>query len=525
MKKSLSLILALVMIFGLLAGCGSKTEEPAASTSTSTGAEASADANADRVLRMTSSEVLPTIDPEEIHKLRVNEIIYNVYEGLIYYNYEEGKAEPRVAESFEISDDGTVYTFKIREGVKFHNGADLTMDDIVFSYDKAMESPTRVNHIAAIDSYRAVDDKTFEVTLKYASAPFIQFCSELFIYNKAFADERNGVLTTEACGTGPYAITSCDLNTMVILEAFEDYYRGPASIKKIEWAVITDSTSAAMALQSGDLDFLQVAWAQAANLEAEGFTIGEIPSRHTTYFSFNCSKEPFNDPKFRQAITYFIDREEIALVAFDGYATPAKFAIHPDMIGFPQDKSKMEPYAMTFDPEKGTAMLKELGYDIENETLDLGEMLCFSEGHYLYKPAQVIQDQLSRYNIKVTMKCDTTNFFPTYYPGNFGIAVCGHSCGGDASAYSTVFCTSTMGMSAGNSHYDYNYKMDELFEKSLSTAGEEREQVFLDILAELQANVPEIGLAHKQVIAAYKADELNVVLRMDNPLIYEWSWK
>ena len=522
MKKSLSLILALVMLFGLLAGCGGSKTEESAGASSSSGAAAPAE---DRVLRMTSSEVLPTIDPEEIHKLRVNEIIYNVYEGLIYYNYEEGKAEPRVAESYEISDDGTVYTFKIRDGVKLHNGADLTMDDIIFSYDKAMASPTRVNHIAAIDSYRAVDDKTFEVTLKYASAPFIQFCSELFIYSKAFAEERDGVLTTEACGTGPYAITSCDLNTMVILEAFEDYYRGPASIKKIEWAVITDSTSAAMALQSGDLDFLQVAWAQAANLEAEGFTIGEIPSRHTTYFSFNCSKEPFDDPKFRQAITYFIDREEIALVAFDGYATPAKFAIHPDMIGFPQDKSKMEPYAMTFNPEKGKEMLKELGYDLDKEALDLGEMLCFSEGHYLYKPAQVIQDQLSRYNIKVTMKCDTTNFFPTYYSGNFGIAVCGHSCGGDASAYSTVFCTSTMGMSAGNSHYDYNYKMDELFAKSLSTAGEEREQVFLDILAELQANVPEIGLAHKQVIAAYKADELNVVLRMDNPLIYEWSWK
>jgi len=522
-KKILAMLLALVMVMSLVA-CGSNNNSKGSDSSdkgSSSSSDKSESKNDDRVLRMCSSEVLPTIDPEEIHKLRVNEIIYNVYEGLIYYNYEEGKAEPRVAESYEISEDGTVYTFKIREGVKLHNGDDLTMDDIVFSYDKAMESPTRVNHIAAIDSYRAVDDKTFEVTLKYASAPWIQYCSELFIYSKAFAEANS--LTTSACGTGPYAITSCDLNTMVILEAFEDYYQGPASIKKIEWAVITDSTSAAMALQSGDLDFLQVAWAQAANLEAEGFTIGEIPSRHTTYFSFNCSKAPFDDPKFRTAITCFIDREEIAEVAFDGYATPAKFAIHPDMIGFPADKSKMEPYAMTFDPEKGLALLEELGYDTSKE-LDLGEMLCFSEGHYLYKPAQVIQDQLARYNIKVTMKCDSTNFFANYYPGNFGIAVCGHSCGGDASAYSTVFCTTTMGVSAGNSHYDYNYKMDELFEKSLQTDGEEREEVFLQILEQLQQNVPEIGLAHKQVIAAYKADELNVVLRMDNPLIYEWSW-
>ena len=292
-----------------------------------------------RVLNLAANHTYQPLDPNTQNSLACKWVWYQVYEGLIYYNNEEHTIEPRVAESWTVSDDELTYTFTLRDGVKFHNGEPVTVEDVVFSFNRAKEGPCYTNHVAAIDTVKAVGDDKVEIKLKHTYAPFWQYLSEIYIMNKNFVNERNGDISDAACGTGPYKIVEADLAVAIKAEAFEDYYRGLAKIKKIVWNIISDSSSAAMALQSGDLDYLEIAWSQVALLEAdENLVISPMQSLHTSYLAFNCQNEIFKDVRVRQGISYLLDREEIALMAFEGFAEVDSFVMHPNLAGMP-DKS------------------------------------------------------------------------------------------------------------------------------------------------------------------------------------------
>ena len=293
MKKTLAAILAFLFITTCMTGCGSKsgTTSEAAIASTSKPSEAVIDDT--RTLKLCTNAAIETLDPQGTNNLKALWMIKQMYEGLVYYNYEDHTAEPRIAESYTMSEDGKTWTFKIRDGVKFHNGDTLTMDDVVFSYQRAMTTPAMATYTTAIDSVAAVDANTFEVKLKYTVAPFLQYVSEINILNKKFATEHSSEISTAICGTGPYKADKVDLALGVEASAFEEYYRGAPSIKKIKWDVITDAAAAAMAFEAGELDYLELAFSQYAGLKANpDFSTGFIPTRHTIWVSFNCSKAP-----------------------------------------------------------------------------------------------------------------------------------------------------------------------------------------------------------------------------------------
>lgn len=519
MKRALAFILAVVMLFSLTA-CGSNEEKPV-------GSESNEEISAKRdTLNLCVPNALEVLDPGKTNNLNNKLIWYQIYEGLIYYNHEENKVEMRVAESYDVSEDGLKYTFKLRDDVFFHNGDPVTVEDVVFSFNRAKESAIYANHVAAIKDCYAAEDGSFVVEMNYPYAPFISsYVDEIFIMSEKFVTEHGDNIDDLECGTGPYMFDTVDRSVSVSAKAFDRYYRGEAAIKSITWNVITDTAAAAMALQAGNLDYLSVAWSQIETLGADpNLVVGTLPAYHTSYLAFNCKDPVFSDVRVRQGISYLLDVDEIALLAFEGYADADTLCMSPGLAGMP-DVKDLGDVQYTKNVEKGLALLKEAGYDTSAGEVYLGKILTLPESHYLFKPAQVIQAQLEQYGIKVDLDSyENSTMYEKMFGGSYQMAVCGGSYGTDITGYATVHGSSAMGAIGGCCSYFYSDRLDELFDLSSKEQNmSARQEYGKEIMQIMFDNVPQVGVGHKQTKVAWNKN-LNTVMRVDYPLFYEWSW-
>ena len=208
--------------------------------------------NDDRVLRLSILAPLTTVDPQNTGNLQDFIFLRQVYEGLFNQNEKTGVYEPRIAESYTMSDDGTVYTFKIRKGVKFHNGDDLRLSDIVFSYKRALKLPKMRMHTAAIKDVRT-DGDDFVVELKAPQASFINSCCRIWILSEREVTEQGDKFGTilNTAGTGPYYLTSLQHDVEWTCNSFKDYYLGEPAIKKLDYKPITQASAGLIAFEAG----------------------------------------------------------------------------------------------------------------------------------------------------------------------------------------------------------------------------------------------------------------------------------
>ncbi len=303
----------------------------------------------------------PNLDPTAGAAGAIDEVVYaNVFEGLTRYN-PDGTISPGLAERWDISEDGLVYTFHLRAGVRFHDGTDLTAEDVKFSLDRARdETSTNAQKalFAGIADVTVVDPLTVRVTL---SAP-----SGAFLTNMAWGDAvivAPGTAETNATtpvGTGPFRFARWVQGDRVELERNADYWGAAPSLERVTFRFISDPTAAFAAMMAGDLDAFPVfpAPENLAQFEADprfevivGSTEGE------TILAMNNGVPALADPRVRQAIAHAIDRQEIIDGAMFGYGTPigTHFAPHnPDYV----DLTGLSPH----DPDKARALLAEAGH-------------------------------------------------------------------------------------------------------------------------------------------------------------------
>lgn len=346
MKKALALILALVMTMSLVA-CGGnnaggneeKSETPSTSTTptvpttqTSTGEkpEAPSDENKDRIAHLAVNAEFNSLDPHNTTALISLEVLANVYEGLVFVDFDNGgEVVPKLAESYTVSDDGTVWTFKIRQGVKFHDGTDMTVEDVVYSFQRVMnpETSTVTKWANGIVDVKAEGTDTVVITLDNSRAAFLANISNLWIMSKAFVEGNGGDVAVKINGTGPYKAISADLATGVELAAFDGYWGEAPAIAGATYDVIKDAATQAMALEGGDLDFIMSSHALYSDFEAmDGVEVGLVPTYHSIYVCFNPNVEPFDDVRVRQAFAYLINNEETSIALFEGFAETDRLA-------------------------------------------------------------------------------------------------------------------------------------------------------------------------------------------------------
>lgn len=272
--------------------------------------------NSQDVLRMNTLTPPDSFFPWESAATDTAAINYNIYEGLMGFN-SDSSVFPLLAENYTISEDKLTYTFKIRQNVKFHDGQELTAEDVVWTYQNlaGLNGYTKRNDkLAIIADVKTGSDNTVVFTLKKPAAGFILLAIQPILKK----DFPYG--TTNANGTGPYIFQGYELNQKVTLVKNENYWNPSrmAKIPTVEIHVVSDEGAAISALQSGQLDMIQKVTKGNADSIKDSFKIAAEPQNYTQIFGMNSSKPELSDLNVRLAISCAVNKKECIEGALDG---------------------------------------------------------------------------------------------------------------------------------------------------------------------------------------------------------------
>ena len=279
-------------------------------------------------LRMTMCSEPDSFFPWKSASAETAAVTDNIFEGLLKYDG-NGSLYPALAESYSVSDDSLTYTFKLRKGVKFHNGTEFTSADCVYTYKNLAGLDgltTRSDNMQIVKSVSAPDDYTFVIELKKTSGAFLLLVATSPILLHDYNDNE-----TMPVGTGPYKFVSYSLHEKIVFERNDDYYdkERAGKIKNIEILIMTDENSTISALQSGQIDVAQMISGTNAKMLKKNFKIITHPQNMVQILGMNNSYPPLSDLNVRKAITCAIDKTEIINGVFDGFATELYSSFSP----------------------------------------------------------------------------------------------------------------------------------------------------------------------------------------------------
>ena len=342
-------------------------------------------ASAETVRWARNSDAL-TLDPHSQNQGVTHTFAHHIYETLVDRDV-EGTLIPRLATDWMVKDGApNVWVFKLREGVKFHDGADFTAEDVVFSLDRARSDKSNMKQLhAAVESITAVDDYTVEVTLAGPSPLYPNNLTNTFIMDKTWTEANNAVEVQEAGsqddnyavrntnGTGPYILESRDPDVRSVLKVNENHWAETKPyVTEIIYLPITDNATRVAALLSGEVDLVQDVPVQ--DIDRLGSTAGVKvetgPENRFIYFGYRVTEEPLkssnitdknplSDLRVREAMHMAIDRNAIKQVVMRGQSLPTGVANPPFVNGWTPE---LDAYPEKADIEGAKALLAEAGY-------------------------------------------------------------------------------------------------------------------------------------------------------------------
>jgi peptide/nickel transport system substrate-binding protein len=351
----------------------------------------------DAVVLAMALEPSPGLDPTGGAASSIGEVtLYNIFETLTKIN-SDGSVTPLLAESWEVSPDLTTYTFKLRKGVKFHNGEPFNAQAVKFSFERAGgdKSTNKDKRTFANLTTRVVDDQTLVVLTKEIDPdfPFLLGQATAIIVEPKSADTN----ATKPVGTGPYRLENWIKGSSVTLTKW-DGYRDAARIrlKRATFRFIPDPAAQVAALLAGDVDlFPRVTPRGVAQFKQNSkFQVLVGGSRAKTILAMNNRRKPLDDVRVRRAIAMAIDRKAVIQGAADGYGVPIGSHYVPGAFGY-VDTTGINPY----DPEKSKALLKEAGI-----TTPLELTITLPPPPYARQGGEVIASQLSKVGINARLQ-------------------------------------------------------------------------------------------------------------------------
>ena len=426
-----------------------------------------------------------------------------VYDGLLRYD-KNLQLEGVMAEAWEISPDNLTITFRLRKGIKWHDGAPFTSADVLFTYQMYIDPQVPTSYaedFKQVAHAEAPDPYTFRVTYRQPYAPALESWGAA-IHPKHLLDGKDvtkSPLSRAPIGTGPYRFVEWKSGEKLVLEANPDYYDGQPYIRRVVYRIIPDSSTQFLELQSGGLDFMGLTPIQySTQTDTPAFRRGFNKYRYLSfgysYLGYNLRKPLFQDIRVRQAIAHAIDKQELidgVLLGLGRAATgpykPDTWVYNPSVKNYP------------FDPAAARTLLEAAGWhdgDGDGVRERNGQRLAFTivtnQGNDLRaKTAEIVQRRLQEVGIDVQIRVvEWATFLKEFiFPGNFDATILGWTGGPEPDQYNIWHSSKTGARELNFIHYR-NAEVDELLERGRRTFDQtERKRIygrFQEILAEEQ---------------------------------------
>jgi len=357
------------------------------------------------------------------HSTGLADIMVNmlVYDGLVT-NDDKGNIIPHLAKSWDVSEDGTIWTFHLRDDVYFHSGNKFTAWDVKKHFDNWKKAPTAVK-IGTLDRTEVVDEYTIIFYLKNPNLVFLSMISQVeWGYGgipEAVAVEKwgddYGIVPESISGTGPFKISSWLRGDKIVLDRFEAYTwgselyknKGPAYIKGLVIRIMPEASARAAALEIGEVDMdISVSPQSASILKGiSGVNIFTMPKICCNQIGFNMEYDICQEDNVRFAIAHAINQQEIVDAAWNGYAEVAVGFWHKDVEGS-TPKDEIIKYQRDYNPEKSKALLDEAGWILKEDGWRYKNGRQLKLDLYVYSGIQediavVVQEQCRQEGIKI----------------------------------------------------------------------------------------------------------------------------
>jgi len=306
-----------------------------------------------------------TLDPRLANDTTARRVIEQVYDGLIELD-PQLRPQPALAESWTQTSP-TVWVFKLRKNVRFHDGTPLTAADVVFTYttilDPALRAPLRGLY-TPISRVEATDDETVRFTLTAPYAPLLKY-ADIGIVSKAAVERLGADYATHPLGTGPYKFVSWQRNSRIVLEANTEYWKGSPRLTQVIFNIIPDNTTRAAALESGDVDLIHspLSPQDVARLRsAPRVAVTEMTGLGITYLNMNMADPVVRDVRIRRALASLIPQQTIVRQIYREMDRPATSVLLPAWAGVFTNEIVQPGHDIT----RAKALLAEAGWTDTN---------------------------------------------------------------------------------------------------------------------------------------------------------------
>lgn len=471
MKKRSCKLLALAMALSLTA-CGGNGGS-GSSNDSKEAAAASGNVHRDTVTVAIANEP-KTLIPYGSNDTATGPVTHQIYEPLIKLDENMNKVAGLATEWEQVDD--THYHFKLREGVKFHNGNDFTAEDVLYTFEQNTSNASTASTIGPVDIANCVVEDDYNITIAM-SEPYPAFlnCCTLdiaAIIDKETMEADPDAYAANPVGTGPFKFVEWATGDNIRLEANDEWWGGEINFDTLILRYIPEGSTRAIEAESGGVDIAHITVSDADNADASAevnLQVNRLLS--TSYLSFNCSIEPFNNTKVRQAISLAIDSDAIVKAAYRGYADTSKSFLAPDNWGYKDVESEYNQY----DVERAKELLAEAGYP--------DGFTCTLVSNSNQTVAEMIQAYLKEIGITVELNVtDFANWLDAITNGKQQMYLGGWTVSsGDASEAFAAFHSANMGPT--NRSFYSNPEADALID---TIDSETDEQKRMDACIELQ---------------------------------------
>ena len=547
-KRLISVLLCTALAATMVAGCTKKNEvleqsaaaegsesaqtEASAPEQTQAAAEAleefgeiPADVDTEQIITYAQGADPRGLDPALIDDGESSKPICQMYEGLLKYGDNNTEVEPCLAESWEVSGDGLTYTFKLRQGVKFHDGTDFNAEAVKYNVDRQTVNKTEDMLYADfvfgdVAECNVIDDYTVEIVLNKVSTPFLNNLAMSLgapMVSPTACEANNNNLNEAPCGTGPYKFVRWDKNEAVVMERNEDYWGEKGVAKQIVFKTITDNSARVVALTNGEVDIIDGIDANVVDqVTSAGALLNMAEGMNINYLAYNTQR--ITDPEVRKALSQAVNVPELVASLYRGYASEATSILPTFMPGYSADVKQV-----SYDPEAAAQTLADKG------VTELHMLAYTNPRPYNTATGQTLAEALQGYYEKVGVTCSIDSYDWTTYKEKVGTGdydVCLYGWIGDNGDPDNLMNL----LASEDIEINVAQYSDEEFNTMLAEAastpnGEERNAIYAQMEQKIADECVWLPISHQENLSAYLSNVHNYIAHPTGNVFLSQTYK